>query len=51
MKIIPISKDALKLRKENLILERLEAIEIGNSVLANKILKEIQLLNIEIYHK
>ena len=51
MKVIPISKDALKLRKEKLRIKRLNAIEIGDGLLADKLLKEIQKLNIEIYYK
>jgi hypothetical protein len=48
-KVIPISKDSLKLKKEKLIIQRLDAIQSCNYSLANKLLVEIQKLNTEIY--
>ena len=50
-KVIPISKTALKLRKERLVQERLNALEISDYGRANELLKKIKELNLKIYYE
>jgi hypothetical protein len=49
-KILYISKEVMKQRKEALITERNDCLMSGNYKKAEKLLLEIQKLNIEIYY-
>lgn len=50
-KVLYLNKDVMKAKKEALIIERNDCIMIGNTKKAEKILKQIQVLNEQIYYK